>query len=596
MTIARLKKLILLGDLSSKTAILEAVQRAGIVHLIPLAELDEEASATHHQKLKEALRCLQNCPQKRRLQTPGQTFEQQPVIQKILENKRARVSTIDEIELLRGRIKALKPWGDFEYPDLAELSGQRLWFYKVPLTQQARLEEIKLPWKLLGESHNDYFLVVVAESEPDDLEVPFVRVHVGSKSLATLHNDLDAALAKLEDLDAQRESLTRWIKPLTHSLDETINLARMTRAAKQTYDDKEFFALSGWVPASSKGKLEHLRKKLPVAYTLSDPDAQDNPPTLLSNADQFGGGEAAVSFFQLPGYRSWDPSIIIFFSFALFFAIILTDAGYPAVLGLLLAAYWKKSGQSSKGRRWRNFCLAIISMSVAYGVMIGSYFGIPLNESGVLHQLKVLDINNFDMMMQLSIGVGISHLVVANIISGWHNRHRVTSLASAGWAIVISGAFALWLQYLHFDTAISFSSPGSVVMLPGMALVLLFSSDRQVRTLKDLALRFADSILAFYKLTKAFGDVLSYMRLFALGLSSASLAITFNQLAVKASESVSAGGFILFALIILFGHLLNFVLAIMSGVIHGLCLNMLEFYNWGIEGDGYPFEAFKRNE
>ena len=86
------------------------------------------------------------------------------------------------------------------------------------------------------------------------------------------------------------------------------------------------------------------------------------------------------------------------------------------------------------------------------------------------------------------------------------------------------------------------------------------------------------------------------MRLFALGLSSASLAVTFNQLAVSASESVPAGGFILFTLIILFGHVLNFILAIMSGVIHGLRLNLLEFYNWSIEGEGYPFEAFKRNQ
>ena len=103
-----------------------------------------------------------------------------------------------------------------------------------------------------------------------------------------------------------------------------------------------------------------------------------------------------------------------------------------------------------------------------------------------------------------------------------------------------------------------------------------------------------DGASALYGLSKAFGDVLSYMRLFALGLSSASLAVTFNALAIEARDSVSAGGFILFALIILLGHGLNFVLGIMSGVIHGLRLNLLEFYNWGVKGEGYPFKAFKK--
>jgi V/A-type H+-transporting ATPase subunit I len=84
------------------------------------------------------------------------------------------------------------------------------------------------------------------------------------------------------------------------------------------------------------------------------------------------------------------------------------------------------------------------------------------------------------------------------------------------------------------------------------------------------------------------------MRLFALGLSSASLAITFNALAISARDAMPTGGFIVFALILLFGHGLNFALGIMSGVIHGLRLNLLEFYNWGIQDEGYAFKAFKK--
>jgi V/A-type H+-transporting ATPase subunit I len=161
---------------------------------------------------------------------------------------------------------------------------------------------------------------------------------------------------------------------------------------------------------------------------------------------------------------------------------------------------------------------------------------------------------------------------------------------------VISSSYFLWLTFIENEDVLSFTNPLCISILLGMSLVILFSTRRKISSISSLSIKAFDGVLSFYKITKAFGDVLSYMRLFALGLSSASLAITFNQLAITASESVPAGGFILFTIIILFGHALNFILAIMSGVIHGLRLNLLEFYNWGIEGEGYSFDAFKRNE
>ena len=96
--------------------------------------------------------------------------------------------------------------------------------------------------------------------------------------------------------------------------------------------------------------------------------------------------------------------------------------------------------------------------------------------------------------------------------------------------------------------------------------------------------------------TKIFGDVLSYLRLFALGLASASLAITFNQLAADVGDALPGIGFLLHILILLAGHLLNFVLTVVSGVIHGLRLNLIEFYNWSLADEGYPFQPFSKQE
>ena len=202
--------------------------------------------------------------------------------------------------------------------------------------------------------------------------------------------------------------------------------------------------------------------------------------------------------------------------------------------------------------------------------------------------------NDFASMMRLSIGAGVLHLVIANTMVAWVRRDSWVALSSIGWVVTIVGSFFLWLSYMNVPELDVLAAFQFKVIIAGIALILLFSGQRKLNSGKAYFMQLFDGFSALYGLSKAFGDVLSYMRLFALGLSSASLAVTFNTLAIEARDSVSAGGFILFALIILLGHSLNFALGIMSGVIHGLRLNLLEFYNWGIKGEGYPFKAFKK--
>lgn len=109
-------------------------------------------------------------------------------------------------------------------------------------------------------------------------------------------------------------------------------------------------------------------------------------------------------------------------------------------------------------------------------------------------------------------------------------------------------------------------------------------------------LRLLGGIHALTHATKALGDVLSYLRLFALGLASSSLAVTFNQLSSDVMQAMPGVGILLGLLILLLGHVLNLALAVMSGVVHGLRLNFIEFYNWGLSDEGYPFRAFKKKE
>jgi V/A-type H+/Na+-transporting ATPase subunit I len=129
------------------------------------------------------------------------------------------------------------------------------------------------------------------------------------------------------------------------------------------------------------------------------------------------------------------------------------------------------------------------------------------------------------------------------------------------------------------------------ILAAGGALVFLFTGVGQ----KPLA-RCLSGLLGFARVTSAFGDVLSYLRLFALGLASASLAVAFNGMAGRLGESMGGIGLLCVLLVLVIGHGLNFVLGISSAVIHGLRLNVIEFFNWGMTEEGKLFRPLKRKE
>ena len=126
--------------------------------------------------------------------------------------------------------------------------------------------------------------------------------------------------------------------------------------------------------------------------------------------------------------------------------------------------------------------------------------------------------------------------------------------------------------------------------------MFVFSSERPVRDARSALLWVLDGLQGLSNVTKIFGDVLSYLRLFALGLASASLALTFNDLARQVAAEVPGLGLLFAILILLVGHVLNLLLSVMSGVVHGLRLNFIEFYNWALLGEGYPFRPFRKKE
>jgi V/A-type H+-transporting ATPase subunit I len=594
VSIVRLKRLTLYGMLEQKDDVLNGLQELGCLHLVslqPTGDRHADMPSAQPKDTYDALRYLQDSPIRRRPVSEDEDYDLDAIVEKALWNRQRRRAVRDRLDELRQQIKEVQPWGDFRLPSSEELDELRLWFYVVPLHRMNVVRQSDLTWQVVRKDHRDAYVVVVSETQPPSDAMPVPAAEIGDLSLSEMRWQEELAEAEAEEVMAERWSLTRWLGLLERDMARAENRSALEYAATQTYDSTDVFAVQGWAPVKQAKAVAAFAHRHGLAYTLEDPTESDAPPVLLENPPKLAAGEDLVAFFQLPGYRDWDPSAVVFVSFALFFSMILSDAGYAAGLGLLLVFFWRRIGRNDTGKRMRSLAAAIVGASVTYGILVGSYFGVTPPTGSWLHALKILEINDFDSMMKLAMVVGGVHVALANGMVAWNRRSSLSALAPVGWVAIVAGFLTLVVRGGDlFASRIPW-----FVMATGGACILLFSSERPFKRVSDILWRLLDGLKAVTGLSSAFGDVLSYLRLFALGLSSAALAVTFNDLAVQAMDMPGIG--LLFGLAILvLGHVLNVILATISGVVHGLRLNLIEFYNWGVSGEGETFMAFRKKE
>ncbi|WP_428354624.1 V-type ATP synthase subunit I [Methyloprofundus sp.] len=597
MAIVTLKKLTLCGLIAEKSAVLNELHSLGGTHLISMQgalKKSENVPAQHIDEALTALKYLQQCNKHRHQVRHAEDFDFNAVVQDVLAVKNNLRELLEQQEFLLDRIKQVALWGDFNLAQEGDIAGYKLWFYIVPKRLMPQVIASKLIWEQVNQSNTDAYIAVIAKQEPPAKAMPVPRTHTGKFSLSELKKQLEEVELDLEDAYAKREYLTRWMSLILLNLAEYENKSALKAAHLLTRDEPDVFVLQSWVAVEDLPRIEKFALKLQLAYLLEDPDGDELPPTLLNNTNTFAGGEEIVKFYQMPNYYAWDPSIVVFFSFALFFAMILSDAGYAAVFMSFLLLKWKPMGLTVKGLRFRQLLLITLTASFVWGVLVGSYFGVSPGVGTFPAKLKLLDMNDFDSMMKISIFVGVIHIAFANLVQAYQHRQKTTRFASLGWAMFVIGGFMLWQGTASQQLMLEQSAFGLI----GLAVLclILFSTDRPIRGPVDFILRLFDGIKSLTSITKIFGDVLSYMRLFALGLASASLALTFNDLATQVYHAMPGMGLLFSILILLIGHTLNIMLGIMSGVVHGLRLNFIEFYNWSVSDEGYPFNAFSKKE
>ena len=370
---------------------------------------------------------------------------------------------------------------------------------------------------------------------------------------------------------------------------EDTDLLKIKDAAQVLLDDK-VIALEGWVPESIAAETDHWLSAKGVAYELEAPTNEDNPPILLKNNKFARLFEFIGELYSLPNYREIDLTPFFAPFFVLFFGFCLGDAGYGLLI-LLGVTLYKIKAQSAI-RPILSLAQWLGLSTVIMGIVGGTFFGVSLLDAKIawLEQFKAYMLDS-QQLFNLALIIGVVQIIfgmflkVANL---WKQYGLPAALSTIGWLVgILGGGACYWFASQGHNMTI----PMYIVFAVAGLLIFVFNNIR-----RNVFINIGSGLWDSYNMvTGLLGDTLSYIRLFALGISSAVLGLVFNDLAMNMSGDIPVLKQILMLVILVFGHSVNLFMAGLGSFVHPMRLTFVEFYkNAGFEGGGKKYQPFKK--
>ena len=351
----------------------------------------------------------------------------------------------------------------------------------------------------------------------------------------------------------------------------------------------ELAYVSGWIPVTKVEGFRAEAAKCGWGSLLRDPVEGETPPTLVEPPKLFRSMKALFDGLGIaPAYTESDVSVPFMCYFSLFFAMLVGDGAYGAIIFILTMFGWRKyrAGGGAHGpsgvvmRDWLVLLTVFSLATIGWGVLTNTWFGAGIPCLANLPTVKWLGDPTYNNMMLLCFTIGASHLIMARLWNGICQINSLSCIAEFGWAGV------LLFMYFVVNAIIGIfpSVPSWSYWLFGVSAVLVASRTR-------------GSALGMLPLNimGAMGDIISYVRLFAVGYASLQVAQNFNRMAIELDLPIWAK-VVPMVLILLIGHGMNFMLAGLAVLVHAVRLNTLEFSNHkGITWSGREFRPFRRN-
>lgn len=516
-----------------------------------------------------------------------------------------------EIARLEKSADELRPWGEFSVESLRRLSEQGivLRYFSAPASAYDKYaaewaEEYTLELIHRGES-TAYFVVVAAPGQEvnldaQEMKAPTMDIREAERRIAETRARLEALDAEFSRVAASEQLLAEHAA----SLKERLQSLRVTETARQEADGT-LLVLEGWAEKATSERVDALLEQYPnVVYIKSDPTPEDNTPVQLRNGWFARIFEMVGDMYARPKYGTIDLTPYFAPFYMLFFGICLNDAGYGLVLlamGLWMLHKNRKPGMMRRAAWFATMCAIA---TVLFGGFCGSFFGVSMQSwvpTGADGEplFRFYDFQNNFFSVALAIGmVQILFGMLISIVTTTRSFGISHALGSLGWfLILLGGSVAGGLPMLNEAWVIpgfTTSSPAFYAVLGIGVFLMLFLNSPGRNPLLNLG---AGVWNLYNNVTGLLSDVLSYIRLFAIGLSGGVLALVFNSLAegFVPDDAGIVGRILIMLPILLIGHGINLFMSTISSFVHPMRLTFVEFYkNAGFEMGPRSFDPLRK--
>jgi Archaeal/vacuolar-type H+-ATPase subunit I len=498
-----------------------------------------------------------------------------------------------------------KHWGDLDAGKVRELrdAGYQLHFHTVPIKKfnPAWLEQYPIAEIDRDEKFVRFVLIEKASEGSNNFQVAETPVAV--ESLAELAGQISALKESIAGREAEMEARKQEVPAMQQTYAAKVqDLQRylaQNNAGKAA--DDYITVLTGFAPTEDDDRLKTELDQKAIYYISEPATAADNPPVKLKNNWFARNFETLTGMYGMPVYDEFDPTPILAPFFLLFWSFCMGDAGYGLLLIALGLLLWKKPGFDLLGlkKHWRLVTTLGVGTFII-GIFLGTFFGINLKEvswipEGLRNLMLVGKINvggsAYDVSMVAAVAIGVFHICLAMVIKAVGITRRAgfkAAISTWGWVILIVGG--LIVAGLALTQVLDAMATKIAVIAVGVLSVLgIFIFNKPGR---NPLLNIGAGLWDTYQMaTGLLGDVLSYIRLYALGLAGGMLGAAFNNLGMMVLGDNPTWQWPFFLLIVLIGHALNFAMSCLGAFVHPLRLTFVEYFkNSGYEGKGMDYK------
>ena len=586
--ITKMKKLTFLVYHKEYEEFLNSLRELGVVHIV-----EKQQGAADNTELQENIRLFNRLAATLKL-LQNQKHEKNAVIATEGGTATRGMQILDEVDALQtehGKLsqqlqsyakekEVLEVWGNFEPTGIQKLkdAGYIIGFYSCSEGNYKEEWETEYNAMIVNRISSKVFFVTVTKAGQEvDLDVEQAKLPAYSLSrLEALYDTTEQAIEGNEKkLVALSETDIPSLKAALKELQSQIEFSKVVLSSEQTAGDK-LMLIEGWAPAYSKVEIEAYLNDAHVYYEITDPMPGDNVPIRLNNKGFFAWFEPICKLYMLPKYNELDLTPFFAPFFMVFFGLCLGDSGYGLFLFLGATAYRLLAKKVTPSMKSIISLIQVLSASTFFcGLLTGTFFGANIYDLDwlIVQRLKHAVLMDNNDMFRLSLILGVIQILFGMVLKAVNQTIQFGfkyAIATIGWIILLVST-AVSALFASSELLSMGGTAYKVVLCISGAMIFLFNTPGK-NIFMNIGLGLWDS---YNMVTGLLGDVLSYVRLFALGLSGGILAGVFNSLAVGMSPDNVIAGPIVMVLIFVIGHAINMFMNVLGAMVHPMRLTFV---------------------